>query len=356
MKKLFKRLLQIILILVLIVVGYLGYVLVTYDRLEDNIVLTVDDSATFDSASVDTEYTIISQNIGFGAYCKDFTFFMDGGVESRARSEEVIYDDFDKCMKTIKSYDPDIVVFQEVDTDSDRSLHIDERELIRMDGYNHVFANNYHSAYLMYPVTRPHGASKSGISVLSRFKVNSALRRSIVVSDSFSKLLDLDRCFSVNRISVDNGKELVVFNAHMSAYGGGEEVRIAQISKLMGDMKAEYDKGNYVICGGDFNSDFTGDSVDVLNPSQDIEPQGWMQPFLKELIPEGIHICTDYTCGEERASCRNCDLPYEEGNFTIIVDGFFISDNVEMTYLENVQTGFEYSDHNPVVMKFVLKG
>ena len=45
----------------------------------------------------------------------------------------------------------------------------------------------------------------------------------------------------------------------------------------------------------------------------------------------------------------------KEGNFTIIVDGFIVSDNVTVTSLENVVTGFVYSDHNPVVMKFKLK-
>ena len=43
-----------------------------------------------------------------------------------------------------------------------------------------------------------------------------------------------------------------------------------------------------------------------------------------------------------------------EGNFTIIVDGFIVSDNVTVNFLENVQTGFRYSDHNPVLMRFTL--
>ena len=52
---------------------------------------------------------------------------------------------------------------------------------------------------------------------------------------------------------------------------------------------------------------------------------------------------------------RNCDVPYKKGNFTLIVDGFMVSENVEVTYLENIQKDFVYSDHNPVVMKFRLK-
>ena len=62
-----------------------------------------------------------------------------------------------------------------------------------------------------------------------------------------------------------------------------------------------------------------------------------------------------YNDGKINPTCRNCDVPYKEGNFTIIVDGFIVSDNVTVTSLENVVTGFVYSDHNPVVMKFKLK-
>ena len=73
------------------------------------------------------------------------------------------------------------------------------------------------------------------------------------------------------------------------------------------------------------------------------------------MLPEGILRCADYTCGEQRPTCRNCDVPYQEGNFTLIVDGFLVSENVKVTYLENIQTGFVYADHNPVVLEFVLE-
>ena len=71
---------------------------------------------------------------------------------------------------------------------------------------------------------------------------------------------------------------------HSSAYGGSDEIRTAQMTMLMGDMKSEYDKGNYVICGGDFNHDFTGTSTKDLNGGSDVD-FGWAQPFPDNLIP-----------------------------------------------------------------------
>ena len=79
------------LVLVLaIVFSYLIYVIATYKRIEDNQTLTVDGTAVEDTALTGTEYTIITQNLGFGAYTQDFTFFMDGGKESRAESKESV--------------------------------------------------------------------------------------------------------------------------------------------------------------------------------------------------------------------------------------------------------------------------
>ena len=82
---------------------------------------------------------------------------------------------------------------------------------------------------------------------------------------------------------------------------------------------------------------------------------GWAMPFPIEMLPDGLSRCDSYDDGELIPTCRNCDIPYEEGNFTLIVDGFLVSDNVRVTSLKNISTSFAYSDHNPVVMSFVLE-
>ena len=53
-------------------------------------------------------------------------------------------------------------------------------------------------------------------------------------------------------------------------------------------------------------------------------------------------------------TCRNNDVPYEKGyTYTVTVDGFIVSDNVKAT-AQNIDTGFEFSDHNPVLLTFEL--
>ncbi len=347
----------IVLILILAAGAYLAYVFLSYDRIDDNVPLEVRGSAA-ETAAVDREYTIVSYNIGFGAYTADFTFFMDGGKESRARSEESVRECVGGTAETALSFEPDIVLFQEVDTDATRSHHVDEAAQIidafdAAGSFDSVFAQNYHSAYLMYPLPQPIGASESGLLTLSRADITSSLRRSLPIAEGVKKILDLDRCYSISRIPTDDGKELVLFNVHTSAYGTDAAQGNAQMEMLFGDLKAEYEKGNYVVCGGDFNHDFTGDSREYFNPGTD-RIYSWCQPFPAELIPEGFSRCTDYSEGMVD-STRYTDIPYSEDSFIVILDGFIVSDNVTCSYVQNIDTGYKYTDHNPVVMKFRLK-
>ena len=358
LKIILKVILSIVIILVLVVGGYFAYVFIDYSRIEDNLALTPGGTAAYTVAETGTTYTIVTQNLGFGAYSQDFTFFMDGGKESWGRSKEEVTDNIYAGATQVKSFLPDFVLFQEVDFDSTRSYHIDESELLleKFNDYAFTTAVNYHSAFLMYPLTQPHGSSNSEIMTLSKYEITSGIRRSLPISTGISKLLDLDRCYSKTRVKVSNDKELVLYNVHLSAYGNSDEIREGQMRMLFGDMKEEYLKGNYCVCGGDFNHDFTGTSTQDLNGGAGTTEYGWAQPFPEDILAEytGLSRCIDYSNDKPTPTCRNCDEPYEEGNFTIIVDGFLVSANVTCNNVYNYYTAFTYSDHCPVVMQFTL--
>lgn len=349
-------------VLIIAAAAYLAYVFISYHRLPDKLELEVmsgEESAAGTQAEkttalTDTEYSIITYNVGFGAYTPDYSFFMDGGESSWAKSKESVIETIEGSVKTILDLDPDISLIQEIDLDATRSYHVRELDFFTRDlSYaNYIFAINYDSPFLFYPVMQPHGKSVAGVGTFSKFPITSGLRRSLPISQGFSKLLDLDRCYSVARIPVENGHELVVYNIHMSAYGNSDEVREGQKVMLLQDMKAEFDAGNYVICGGDFNHDLIADdSV--------IEPESWAYPFQRSYIPEGIHLCVDYLTDEEKAalvpSCRSAETVMQPGMTTYMLDGFIISDNIEQVSYETVDAGFLYSDHNPVQLVFKLK-
>lgn len=336
--------------------GYFAYIMIDYSRIGDNLALLPQGSAAATVVSKSGTYKIVTQNIGFGAYEQDFTFFMDGGKESWARSRDSVRKCIREGSETVTSFTPDFVLFQEVDFDSTRSYHIDESKLIleHFENFSYTTAVNYHSAFLMYPLTKPHGSSNSEIMTLSRYEITSGIRRSLPISTGFSKFLDLDRCYSKSRVNVEDGKELVLYNVHLSAYGGSDAIRTGQMTMLFNDMKAEYEAGNYCVCGGDFNHDFTGTSTQDLNGGAGTTDYGWAQPFPEDLLPDCITRCTDYADETLQPTCRNCDVPYKEGNFTIIVDGFLVTSNVTCLSVSNHYTAFTYSDHCPVVMEFKL--
>ena len=41
--------------------------------------------------------------------------------------------------------------------------------------------------------------------------------------------------------------------------------------------------------------------------------------------------------------------------YTVTLDGFIISDNLECLSYENINSGYSCSDHDPVYLKFKLK-
>lgn len=367
MNKVFKRVILIIVCVIIVLVavlgGYIIYLSVQYSRIPDGEALAVQNPAAGQLAA-GTEYSALTYNIGFGAYDHDYSFFMDTGVMDdgtkvkgkygRAVSEEVVRSNTDGAIETAAARDADFYLFQEVDQEATRSFGINQRDEISAAFPEHgsVFASNFHSAYLMLPLANPVGSVESGLLTLSDVGVDEAVRRSLPVDESFpTKFFDLDRCFALLRIPVEGGGELVLINAHMSAFDEGGRIRSQQLYMLGDVMRAEREKGNWVIAGGDFNHAFHGSEEMFTGKQQRPE---WVHTMSNEDLPPGFTIVKADNI-ETVPTCRSSDIPYEEGvNFCAVLDGFIVSDNVTAG-AENIDANFEYSDHNPVFLQFTLK-
>lgn len=360
LKTALKAALGILAILLLTVGIYVAYVFISYYRLEDNLPLTVETTGgeANGSLTVGETYRIMSYNVGFGAYSDDYSFFMDGGKESRGRSVEAVTENISGAAEEMIRLDPDFLLIEEVDVDGTRSWHVDELGLIKEvlgDRYlNSTFAQNYDSPYLFWPLLEPHGANQSGIAVFSRYPIASALRRSLPIEEGFMKLVDLDRCYSVQRIPVsDSGNELVLYALHLSAYTSDGTIATKQLQMLFSDMLKEYEAGNWCVAGGDFNKDLLGDGGETFGISG--PEYTWAQAIPAELIPGELSVIAPFDPDNPVPSCRNSDRPYGDDNFCVTVDGFVVSANVEATTAGVIDTGFRWSDHNPVYMEFILR-
>ena len=334
MRKALKVLLLLLLAVLVLAAAYVAYVFLAYHRIPDNQVLTVEGSAA-NTLRPGGTYRALSYNIGFGAYEDDYSFFMDGGTESWAWSEERLKENLDEIAALLQKADADFYLLEEVDVDATRTYHFDESTVLR-------------SAF-----PQPHGASQAGMLTFSRYEISSALRRSLPIEGGFRKFLDLDRCYSVCRLPVEGGRELVLYTLHLSAYSADGSISVEQLKLLLSDMQAEYEKGNYCVAGGDFNKDLLGDSARWFGEAD--QDYTWAQP-----LPEGILDGTGITLAaplDENApvpSCRNADAPYHEGQYVLTVDGFLVSGNVTVEEATVIDTGFAHSDHNPVSLTFTL--
>lgn len=356
MKRIMIILLVLILVILVVVGGYVAYALIDYSRIEDLQELVVAQHSE-ELMPAGKPQRIVSWNVGFGAYNSDFSFFMDGGTESRAFSKEICESNMQTMIESLKKQAPDIIHIQEVDVKGTRSHGVNQVAMIEnafLDSHSSVYAENYDSSYLFYPIHKPIGANQGGILTLADVRMDGATRISLPIESGFNKFFDLDRCYSISRIPVDNGKMLCLYNFHLSAYTSDGSIATKQLALMLKDMQAEYDLGHYVIAGGDFNKDVWGNSVAYTGiPGGDVN---WYQPFPMEVLPESFVLVDSLNTEKLVLSCRDTGAPYEKGKtFEATLDGFIVSDNVEVISSEVIDEGFVVSDHNPVCMDFKLK-
>lgn len=371
--KIFIILGSIILFICLAIIIYLAYVFISFYRIEDNKVLDVSNSKISSPIETDKTYKVMTFNIGFGAYDDQFTFFMDTGYEdsekkiptsgkqSWATDKQHVYDNIAGCISVINSKNPDFIMLQEVDDNSTRTYHINEVELITNEFKDFSFsqANDYHSAFLFYPFTQPHGKSSSNLITLSKTNIISSLRRSLPLSDSkLANIMDLDRCIMINRYEIQNSdKQFVLINVHLSAYDEGGKIRKKQNELLREVLENERKNGNYVILGGDFNQVLIPNGTEYyIKPNGEVTPD-WVADFEGSFEGYTLAYSTEGDDGANFGTARNNTKPFDKNwTYTCTIDGFVVSNNIEIEDIKNVTShAFKYSDHNPVLLTFKMK-
>ena len=147
---------------------------------------------------------------------------------------------------------------------------------------------------------------------------------------------------------MDNGKTLVILNIHNSAFDTTGAMRKHELDLLSERMVHEYNKGNYVISGGDWNNNprnFNISSIISGDPVFEVNPQ-----IESNFLP-GWKFIFD----PSQPSNRNVVKPYHKGETkTTIIDFCVLSPNIEEISSSTILTGFQYSDHQPLLIKVKL--
>ncbi len=357
MRKLLKAIgILILTVLILAALG-VGYLTLAEYRPEKTEKVVPSNAAAPKVYGVGEELDIVTWNIGYGALGDNADFFMDGGKMVNTADDARVQANLAGIAGKLSEWDPDIILLQEVDADSARSHGNDERRILlntlngRTDtGRATAFANNF-KAFVPYPLP-PIGKVDSGLYTMTTANIDSAERIALTCPFSWPiRTVNLKRCLLVTRIPLNGtDSELVIVNLHLEAYDGDGEGKRAQARDLANFLRTEANKHNYVIAGGDFNQYFS-DADLAAYPV--IPGNEWQPQKLNAEEFAGLTLLRD----NGNPTCRSLQRPYAgaEGSFQFyMIDGFIVSNNVQVNRVETVQENFVHSDHNPVRMNVTL--
>ncbi|MDR0726229.1 MAG: hypothetical protein LBF59_09535 [Prevotellaceae bacterium] len=293
---------------------------------------------------------ILTWNTGYAGLDSAMDFFYDGGSKTRTCKTAALQN-LAAITSFIADNSADFIFLQEVDRASTRSYKIDMLSRIsdKKPSYLSFYGINYNVFFVPVPLVSPMGKVESGILTLSRYVPSQSVRYSYPMRQSFPKsLFLLDRCFVMCRYPLDNGKQLVLINTHNSAFDDEGEQRREEMLALKDFIISEYERGNYVIAGGDWNQipplenakAYIDISTEYFAPLR--IPDNFMPPQWK-WISDG------------KPTNRFLDVPYVKGKTKeTLLDFFLISPNVKLIRTERIDKNYQHSDHNPVVGIFAL--
>ncbi len=328
------------------VLGVIAFGTITEHHFDDEISLvTPEDSLISYSDSV---FEFISWNVGFFGLGEESDFFYDGGNDV-FQSKKTVRKNMDGALAFVKDNPQvDFFLFQEVDSFSWRSQKLDFLQEVNSLGgaYKSHFGLNYASTFVPIPITKPMGPTYGGLFSMSKFEVSDAYRYDLRTESLWPKrLFFLKRCFLTQRIELDRA-DLLVVNIHNSAYDKSGKKKNKEMNQLLDFAEAEFEKGNYIVIGGDWNQS-----------PPNYKPKGVPEEYLNarfsdEDIPEGWKWVADVNT----ATNRKLDKPYSKGeSYTSVIDHFLVSPNVHVDSVAVIDMDFKYSDHQPVYLKVSLR-
>ena len=347
-----KKILKAIIILIILLwVGFFGiilYAVITDFKPDEKINLATEGSPSVLNDS--SEISLLTWNIGYCGLDASMDFFYDGGT--KVITPRVNFDENFKAVSDFLEENDsiDFIMLQEVDRESKRSYRMDQYNAIseRLHNVSSQFATNYDVFFVPVPPSTPMGKVFSGISTFGRSVPSASLRYSFPGEYGFPKqLFMLDRCFMVNYYPLENGKKLLLINTHNEAFDTGD-IRKEQMEYLRTFILDEFNKGNYVIAGGDWNQS-PPDFQPQFSKNRVNTKQMALQP---DYLPSGWTWLYDNTVPSNRSVTAAYNPAY---TITTVIDFFLLSPNIESISVKCIDLDFKNSDHNPVIMKAKLK-
>lgn len=304
--------------------------------------LPVVGAATFRPPAPDTLH-LLSWNVGYAGLGRESDFVFDGGRHLRTGSRSTVVRNLDAIVDRLRAENADVLLLQELARDSYVTHAVDVLAGVReaMTDYQLAFAPTIRVMGL--PVIRnlevgQGTLARPAILRAVRHAMRSPKRRLGVTVQHFNVLASR---LAGGGQDGDEGGEWVIFNAHLPAFDEGS-LRRVQLIDVLGLMQAEYEAGNYVVAGGDWNLRLAATTF----PHEPNEKSTfWVRDLPPDVTPPGWRWAVDASTPTN----RTLDQPYRPGvNYASVIDGFLVSPNVEVLAVETLDLHFANSDHNPV--------
>ena len=293
------------------------------------------DIFTYDGETADSEdntVSLVSYNIGY----------LSGLTNNQAveRSKTLFDDNLASAIAALRPLNADIIAFQEIDLDSNRSYGINQVDVLANAlGFAKAgLAINWNKNYVPFPywpISAHFGKIISGQAVLSRYPIAENQR---IVLDKvasrpfFYNAVYLDRLAQVTQLQVGD-RSLMVINVHLEAFDN--PTRFSQ-TRAVQELAETYARDYPVLLVGDFNS--------ALNRPEEgersIEIMADSQIFVSAL-PKG-----QWTSQPTYPS----DTPEYKLDYL-----FYTPATIELNNTRVVTEAGQASDHLPLVITFTLK-
>jgi len=275
----------------------------------------------------DSVYSIITYNIGY----------LSGMTNNRPieRNKQMFTNNMKKVKKAFAALNPDIICFQEIDYNSNRSFFVNQQNELATLGYNYVFQTvNWDKKYVpfpYFPIAIHFGEVLSGQSILSKhplFDIERIPLERVANGPFYEDAFYLDRLAQVTKVDIDN-QAVVLINVHLESFDA--DTRKLQ-TKYVAELFKKYYKDFPTFLVGDFNSDLK-----------------YKDAAIKIVLGiPGI--------GSAKFDSENSLKTFPSNNPNERLDYiFYNTEFIEMMSSNIVTTVGEASDHLPVMMSFKLK-
>lgn len=334
-----------VLILLILFFSTLIITVAGFKPTEGKVSLTVNSDRIFQENDV---LSIITWNLGYAGLGEESNFIADGGKSILPPSREIVQKNIINIASFLQENSADIWLLQEVAKKSRLIFNLDIWQRLTQNSSEYNYAHSPTVKIPWFPIV---GRLITGNAIFSIFQPYQVLRHNLPLEEKgFLGIFQQKYNFMSAHFDLPSLKrQLIVVNLHLAAFDEGGKIRKKQLEKLRIFLLTEYEKGNYLIVGGDWNHRLT--DTDFITTTEE-KYLFWVHDLPADFTPAGWQWAFDETV----PTVRTLERSYQpQENYTCIIDGFLLSPNLELLAVKGYDQQFKYSDHQPVRVEIKLR-